>query len=181
MTIKVFFDVSWQGPVLDANSRATKEVKDQTGRINFNLYEDVTPRTAENFRALCTGEKGFGYTGSKFHRVIPQFMLQGGDFTRGNGTGGKSIYGEKFADENFSKKHTTPGLLSMANAGPNTNGSQFFITTVVTGWLDGKHVVFGEVADTESMKIVKAIEATGSGSGKIQYTKDPVITKAGQQ
>lgn len=180
MTIKVFFDVSWQGPVLDANSRPTKELKDQTGRINFNLYDDVTPKTAENFRALCTGEKGFGYSGSKFHRVIPQFMLQGGDFTRGNGTGGKSIYGEKFTDENFTKKHTTPGLLSMANAGPNTNGSQFFITTVVTGWLDGKHVVFGEVADAESMKIVKAIEATGSSSGKVQY-KDPVITKAGQQ
>ncbi|KAF6237482.1 hypothetical protein HO173_004372 [Letharia columbiana] len=181
MTVKVFFDVSWQGPVLDSNSRPTKEIKDQTGRINFNLYDDVTPKTAENFRALCTGEKGFGYSGSKFHRVIPQFMLQGGDFTRGNGTGGKSIYGEKFTDENFTKKHTTPGLLSMANAGPNTNGSQFFITTVVTSWLDNKHVVFGEVADSESMKIVKAIESTGSTSGKIQYTKDPVITKAGQQ
>ncbi|KAF6226322.1 hypothetical protein HO133_009188 [Letharia lupina] len=181
MTVKVFFDVSWQGPVLDSNSRPTKEIKDQTGRINFNLYDDVTPKTAENFRALCTGEKGFGYSGSKFHRVIPQFMLQGGDFTRGNGTGGKSIYGEKFTDENFTKKHTTPGLLSMANAGPNTNGSQFFITTVVTSWLDNKHVVFGEVADSESMKIVKAIEATGSTSGTTQYTKEPVITKAGQQ
>ncbi|CAF9929548.1 MAG: phosphatidylinositol transfer protein csr1 [Alectoria fallacina] len=211
MTIKVFFDVSWQGPVLDSNSRPTKEIKgettllpllslsksfhaagltapklllnfiaDQNGRINFNLYDDVTPKTAENFRALCTGEKGFGYSGSKFHRVIPQFMLQGGDFTRGNGTGGKSIYGEKFSDENFVKKHITPGLLSMANAGPNTNGSQFFVTTVVTSWLDGKHVVFGEVADSESMKVVKAIEATGSASGKVQY-KDPVITKAGQQ
>lgn len=180
MTIKTFFDLSWNGPVLDSNSRPTKDIKDQTGRINFNLYEDTTPKTAENFRALCTGEKGFGYSGSKFHRVIPQFMLQGGDFTRGNGTGGKSIYGEKFADENFEKKHVRPGLLSMANAGPNTNGSQFFITTVVTGWLDGKHVVFGEVADEESMKVVKAIEATGSTSGKIQYTKDPVITKAGQ-
>lgn len=179
MTVKVFFDVSWQGPVLDSNSRPTKEIKDQTGRINFNLYDDVTPKTAENFRALCTGEKGFGYSGSKFHRVIPHFMLQGGDFTRGNGTGGKSIYGEKFTDENFTKKHTTPGLLSMANAGPNTNGSQFFITTVVTSWLDNKHVVFGEVADSESMKIVKAIESIGSTSGTPQYTN--VITKAGQQ
>ncbi|MCJ1304278.1 phosphatidylinositol transfer protein csr1 [Hypocenomyce scalaris] len=180
MTIKAYFDVSWQGPILDANNNPTREVKDQSGRINFNLYDDVVPRTVENFRALCTGEKGFGYSGSKFHRVIPQFMLQGGDFTRGNGTGGKSIYGEKFADENFKAKHTTPGLLSMANAGPNTNGSQFFITTAVTSWLDGKHVVFGEVADQESMKVVRAIEACGSSSGKITYPKSPTITAAGQ-
>ncbi|MCJ1272973.1 phosphatidylinositol transfer protein csr1 [Puttea exsequens] len=178
MAIKTYFDVAWQGPVLH-NGKATKEIKDQTGRINFTLYDDVVPKTAENFRALCTGEKGFGYSGSKFHRVIPQFMLQGGDFTRGNGTGGKSIYGEKFADENFQRKHVRPGLLSMANAGPNTNGSQFFITTVVTSWLDGKHVVFGEVADEKSLGVVKAIEACGSSSGKIQYPKEPTITGAG--
>jgi len=177
---RVFFDVTWQGPVLDANNKPTREVKEQSGRINFLLYNDVVPKTAENFRALCTGEKGFGYKGSAFHRIIPEFMLQGGDFTRGNGTGGKSIYGEKFADENFQKKHTRPGLLSMANAGPNTNGSQFFVTTVKTSWLDGRHVVFGEVADDESMKVVRALEATGSGSGSINYPKKPTIVDSGE-
>ena len=132
------------------------------GRITFQLFTD-TPKTSENFRQLCTHQQSFGYKNSSFHRIIPEFMCQGGDFTKGNGTGGRSIYGGKFADENFIHKHTKPGLLSMANSGPNSNGSQFFITTAVTSWLDGKHVVFGEVL--EGFDILKECEKYGSKTG----------------
>ena len=145
---KVYFD-------LEINSQPA-------GRIIFQLFTD-TPKTSENFRQLCTGELGFGYKNSSFHRIIPEFMCQGGDFTKGNGTGGKSIYGGKFADENFIHRHTKPGLLSMANSGPNTNGSQFFITTAITNWLDGKHVVFGEVV--EGINVLKECEKLGSKTG----------------
>ncbi|KAM6498987.1 Cyclophilin-like domain containing protein [Amanita muscaria] len=160
----VYFDITVNGNPL--------------GRIVFKLYDDIVPKTARNFRELATNPEGNGYQGSKFHRIIPNFMLQGGDFTKGNGTGGRSIYGEKFADENFQKKHEKPGLLSMANAGKNTNGSQFFITTVKTDWLDGKHVVFGEVVEGFNT-VVKKIEEYGTAAGTPKDRVEIKIAKSG--
>ncbi|KAF2499224.1 cyclophilin 1 short isoform [Lophium mytilinum] len=184
MVIRCFFDCVWTGPEveIDSNNDVTRlgDVKDQFGRIIFLLLDEIAPKTTETFRTLCTGERGLNYRGSMFHRIVPQYILRGGDIAHGNGTGQNSMYNQKLPDDQFCLQFNQPFLLCMDNTSPNT--SQFIITTTAASGLNNNHVVFGYIAygDTDSTRVIRAIEACGCNSGNIKYSNIPTITNCGQ-